>query len=271
MYEEQVEERKPGNLGRYIVWSVVGFLVVIVLFGSFTIIQAGERGVITRWGEVDRVLPDGLHFKIPVAEKVHTLDVRTQKVEGQQTSASNDLQIVSATIALNYNVRPSRAGELFEEVGIDYDNRIIQPAIAETVKASTAKYNAENLIQERSLVRDDMKLLLVEKLEKYFDITEVSIVDFSFSQEFDNAIEAKVTAEQRALEAKNKLEQIKFEAQQRIEAATAEAEAIRIQAQAITQQGGKDYVNLKAVEKWDGKLPNQFVPGSAIPFLPLGN
>lgn len=115
-----------------------------------------------------------------------------------------------------------------------------------------------------------MRVHLNENLSKSDIILEdVFITNFEFSESFDKAIESKVTAEQRALESKNKLEQIKFEAQQQIETAKAEAESIRIKAQAVTQQGGADYVKLQAIQKWDGKLPTQMITGSAVPFIDI--
>jgi regulator of protease activity HflC (stomatin/prohibitin superfamily) len=135
------------------------------------------------------------------------------------------------------------------------------------VKASTANYTAEELITKREVVRQTIQDSLTERLKQnYVDVTGVSIVDFNFSPSFNQAIEAKVTAEQNALAAKNKLEQVKYEAEQRVEQAKGEAEAIKIQTQAIQSQGGRDYVNLKAIEKWNGELPQQMM-GGAVPFV----
>jgi regulator of protease activity HflC (stomatin/prohibitin superfamily) len=145
---------------------------------------------------------------------------------------------------------------------------LIDPAIQDTVKAATAKFNAEALITRRPEVKEAIEVGLKEKLsESNINIKSVSITNFEFSQSFNSAIEAKVTAEQRALEAKNKLEQIKFEAQQKIETAKAEAESIRIQANAINSQGGADYVALKMIERWDGSVPQTVIPGSSVPFF----
>lgn len=254
-----------------------GFATIAVLIGLFVlgstairIVDAGERAVVTRVGEVNRVLAPGLHFIIPFVEQTTSYEVRTVKIETSTNSASQDLQSVQTTIALNFNVDPNKVGEVYADVRNDYMRRIVEPSIQESVKAATALFNAEALITRRSEVREQIQQKLVERVEKRgLTISDVAIVDFRFSPEFDRAIEAKVTAEQRALEAENKLKQIEFEAQQRIEQARGEAEAIRIQAEAITQQGGKDYVQLQAIQKWDGKLPQQWVPGSAVPFINL--
>ena len=126
------------------------------------------------------------------------------------------------------------------------------------------------MITKRAIASEEMEVLLRQRLlEAHIAVSNVDIVNFDFSPAFNESIEQKVTAEQNALREENKLKQVEFEAQQRIEQARGEAEAIRIQAQAIQQQGGKDYVQLQAILQWDGKLPQQFVPGSAIPFLNL--
>lgn len=274
------EEKYFVKLGGKIIAGVIILLIIIVYFPLF-VVSAGERGIVLRWGKVDRVMTEGIHLVIPIAEDVTKLDVKTQKEEVKADSASKDLQIVSTVIALNYHLDSERVGSLWSAIGSEYKTRIIDPAIQEAVKAATAKYTAEELITKRAEVKDTIKISLSERLLKeYIIVDELSIVNFDFSQSFNQAIEAKVTAQQEALTAQNRLEQFKFEAEQKIAKAKgdsesrilnakAEAEAIKIQAQAITQQGGKDYVQLKAIEKWSGNLPNQMIPGGAIPFIDL--
>jgi len=258
------------NIPKIITHTILGIIGLILIFGSWTIISAGERGIILRLGEVNRTLEPGFHFKLPIVEQAIDMEVRTQKIEVEASAASKDLQIVTTNIALNYNLDPLTVGTLYEDVGLQFKARIIDPAIQDVVKAVTAKFNAEALITQRTIVKDEIEMAIKERLFRtHLIVTDVSIVAFQFSAEFDKAIEAKVTQEQRALEAENKLKQIEFEAQQRIEQAKGEAEAIRIQAQAITTQGGKDYVQLQAIAKWNGQLPASFVPGSALPFLNL--
>lgn len=267
MFYQKFDHPSEQKVGK-IVERVILFAFVAFLFlSSVSIIQAGERGVVLRLGSINRVFDEGLHFVIPFVEKVAILNVQTQKEQVEAVSASKDLQTVTTTVALNYNLDPEKVGTLWQKIGKDYKERLIDPAIQEAVKASTAKFTAEQLVTQRSSVRDEIKLNLTERLKnEYIDVTEVSIVNFGFSEAFDQAIEAKVTAEQNALAAKNKLEQVKFEAEQRITQAKAEAEAIRIQAEAIQNQGGAEYVNLKAIEKWDGKLPT-YMLGNSTPFI----
>jgi regulator of protease activity HflC (stomatin/prohibitin superfamily) len=247
---------------------LIGLLIIMTILKSFTTIGAGQRGVVLRLGAVNGIMTEGLNFKVPFIDKVAVLDVKTQKEEVGATSASKDLQTVSAQIALNYHLSPDEVSNLWQSVGDEYKMRIIDPAIQEAVKSSTAKFTAEELITKRPAVKEEIKASLKERLAKEFIIVdEVSIVNFDFSKSFNEAIEAKVTAEQNALASKNKLEQIKYEAEQRIATATAEAEAIRIQAQAIQNQGGAEYVNLKAIEKWNGILPTTMLPSQTLPFI----
>ncbi len=238
-----------------VIKSIVGVLVLLVLiFGSFSVVSTGERGVKTKFGSVIGEVGTGLNFKLPFIEHITTLDVQTQKEQVDVEAASSDLQDVHTVIALNYNVMPDKVSTLFTNIGVEYKTRIIDPAVQEAVKASTAKYTANDLIQNRPAVRDAIQKDLTEKLgESFIQVTDVSIVDFKFSDSFNVAIEAKVTAEQNALAAKNKLDQVKYEADQTIATAQAQAESIKIQAQAINSQGGADYVALQKIKQWDGK------------------
>ncbi len=242
------------------------FILLIVVFGSWTVINPGTRGIVIRLGSVNRVLDGGFHFKIPLIETVKNVDVRILKVEVEASAASKDLQTVSAKIALNFQLEAAKVDELYKQVALDYEYRLLSPALQESIKAATAKYTAEELITKREQVKSEMKLNLTERLSKnYIQVVEVNIVSFDFSESFNAAIEAKVTAEQQALASKNKLEQVKYEAEQRVVQSKAEAEAIRIQADAL--KGNTGLVELEAVKKWDGHLP-QYMTGP-LPFLNL--
>lgn len=246
-----------------IVLSIIWFILVIIILSTglpwFTV-SPGEVGLIVRLGKLqDLVYTEWLNFKIPLIDRVVKINTQTQKVQATADSASKDLQNITTTIAVNGNIKSSAVMDIYRNIG-DADligDKIIAPAIQESVKAATAKYTAEELITKRTLVSQDIKTSLVDKLSKYgINVSDVNIVNFQFSQWFDQAIESKVKAEQEALAEKNKLESVKFQAQQSIERAKAEAESIRIQAEAIKSQGGAEYVNLKWIEKWDGKLPS---------------
>lgn len=181
-------------------------------------------------------------------------NVQTQKLDATADASSKDLQSVGATIVVNYKYKESEVVKLYKNVGKEEKvaEKIITPAIQEVFKAVVAKYSAEQLITERSAVSKDIEENLNRRLEPYgVQIQLFNIVNFDFSKSFNDAIEAKVTAEQEALAEKNKLEKVKYESEQKIVSAEAQAKAIEIQAKAIQNQGGKEYVQLKWIEKWN--------------------
>jgi regulator of protease activity HflC (stomatin/prohibitin superfamily) len=250
-------------------WAIIGVvsLIFIWFISPFQTISAHERGVVLRFGEINRVMEPGLHLRWPIAESVKILNTGIVKDEVPASGASNDMQDVNTTVAVNYHVNPAKVTDIWVKFQGQHANIVVAPAIQETTKAVTAKYTAAELITKRPEVSEAVIRGLRERLElNDLILDSVSITDFQFSDVFKTAIETKVTAEQSALTAKNKLEQVKFEAEQRVTSAKAEAEAIKIQAQAIQQQGGKEYVQLKFIEAWNGALP--LVSGSGgVPIL----
>lgn len=250
--------------------GIFSFIVFLIINSSFFTIQPGQRGLIkTLWNISDEVYLDGLHFKIPFITTVVKMDIKVQKTESQASSASKDLQNVSINLAVNYSLNDKKLVTIYKTIGREDDvaQKLVMPLIQEVVKATTAKFTAEELILKRSEVSDGLKQWLMKWLDSYWvNVERVSITNFEFSRQFNEAIEAKVTAEQTALAEKNKLETIKYQAQQKIEqakweaearvtSAKAEAEAIKIQTQAIQAQWWAEYVKLKFIERWDGVLP----------------
>jgi regulator of protease activity HflC (stomatin/prohibitin superfamily) len=271
MEKTKIVTYKRKSIGKYIWVGVILLIGVILLLDSFYTINAGYRGVLLTFGKPSiQSMNEGLHFKIPLAQHIIKMNVQTQRYDAPKaSSASKDLQTVTTDVAINYFINPESAPEIYKNIGIAYQDKIIAPAVQEVVKASTSQYTAEELITKRSEVKEKIDIGLRDRLKEFgINIQTISITNFDFSAQFNNAIESKVTAEQNALAAKNKLEQVKYEAQQRITQAAAEAEAIKIQSQAITVSGGKDYVQLQAIERWNGILPQ--VTGNAIPFINLG-
>lgn len=246
--------------------AVSVLLIIIFFFSSVVIVGAGKRGVLLTFGKVESVLEEGLHFKIPFMQKVEKMDVQTQKFEVRAISFSRDLQTTDAKIALNFHIAPNEVNKLYQEIGMDYESRILAPAIQESVKQATANFTAQELIEKRSTVKDQMKQHLSERLLKsHIIVDDVSIANFDFSDEYEKAIEQKQVAQQGALKAENDLNRIKVEAQQTVEKAKAESESIRIRAQALKEN--PEVTQLNAIEKWDGKLP-QYMTG-VTPFINL--
>ncbi len=241
--------------------------ILIILFSSIGTIGAGERGVLLQFGAVqDKIFDEGLYVKIPFVQHVKKMDVKIQKDEVPASAASKDLQVVSSTIALNYHIDPNSVNTIWQEVGKEYNVRIISPSIQESVKAITARFTAEELITRREEVKMDIREnLSIRLLERGIVVDEFNIIDFNFSNAFNEAIEAKVTAEQLKLKAERDLERIKIEKEQVIAAAQGKAEAIRIEAEALKQNA--NVVDLRWIEKWNGQVPTFW--GQASPFIGL--
>jgi regulator of protease activity HflC (stomatin/prohibitin superfamily) len=262
--------------GKYKKLLIIGGLLLLLLtFKPWVQIGAGERGIVQNFGAVqDLVLNEGIHFKIPVVQTVIPTDVKIQKVTTDAASSSSDLQDVDLSVALNYHVIPEKVNVVYQTIGIEFKGRIIDPAIQEVMKAVSARYTAEELITKRPAVSKEMQESLTSRLlESNISVDAFSIISFSFSQTFTDAIEAKQTAEQNALKAKRDLDRIKVEAEQTIAAATAEAEALRLQKMNISPdliELRKIEANLKAIEKWNGVLPGVTGAG-AIPFIGVGS
>ena len=256
----------PKKLGLLVGFGIPTTIIALILmFGSWVTIPAGHRGVVLEMGAVTgNIMDEGFNGKMPVLQSVELMEVRVMKEDVVGEAASSDLQTVKTKIVANLRVDPARCADLFQSVGHDYNTRIVDPAMQESIKAAIAQYTAEELITKRENVRVDIKNLLVERLAAHGIVLEnINIVDFNFSKSFNNSIEAKVTAEQNALTAQNKLVQVEFEAQQRVTEAKGKAEAITVEAAAL--RDSPDILQLRALEKWDGVLPR--VTGDVVPFI----
>jgi regulator of protease activity HflC (stomatin/prohibitin superfamily) len=237
---------------------ILVILIAIVLFSmSINRVDAGYVGVITRWGAVNRVVYPGISWKIPVAEGIRKMDVRTQKDQVDASAASRDLQVVTSTIAVNYHLDGQYATNVYQNVGMLYQDILIAPAVQNIFKAVTAQYTAEELITKREQVRVKAEEALAAQLAVYHVIVEnFNIINFDFSPEFNAAIEAKQVAQQQVETAKQLL------------AKTAVAQAKgQADAQAALKNTGAltaEYLEYLALTKWDGVLP---IVTSGTPFI----
>lgn len=270
-----MSDEEAKMVAKGIKWSLIIMVGLVLVWGSFGVVGPQERGVKVRLGRVLGIVQPGIYFKFPLLDKVVKMDVKTQSLVATKDSplsaASNDLQDTKLAVVVNYHINPSDVQDIYQQYGDadTYYSNIVEPLIVSTVKAVASQYTAADQIQKRQEMSAQALTALQNAFaDKNVSIEKADITDISFSDAFTQAIEAKVTAVQNAEAAKNKLEQVKAEADQTVAKATADAEAIRIQAQAINSQGGADYVALQAIQKWDGHYPATYLGSqSSLPII----
>ncbi len=255
-------------LGFYLAGGI--FLLVILAFlRPFTIINAGERGVVMRFGKVqDTVFDEGFHLITPIVTTVKRITVRIQRDDVQAEAFSRDLQYIQTDIAVNWHIEPTTVNKIFQEVGDQTEivRRIITPAVSEVVKAATAKKTAEEIIAKRTELKEEIDTQLKERLGSYgVVVDDVSLVNIDFTEEFAKAIEAKQIAEQEAKRARFEALKAKEQAQADINRAQGQAEAQRLQRQTLTPE----LLQKQAIEKWDGKFPQVLTGDGALPFITI--
>lgn len=257
------------NIGRIVFFGVIIFVALVLLvtvLSSVYTINAGESGVLLTFGKVSQTsLSPGLHFKWPLVQSVVTFDTRSQKYTTDSSAASQDLQIVSVSIATNYHIDSNKVGEIYQNLGVNFQDTVIQPAEQEVVKATTATFTAEELITKRPQVALEIENALRERLAPRNILVEaISVTNFDFSDSFDNAIEQKVVAQQNKLKAENDLARIEVEARQvaaqaegekQASIARAEGEAAAIRLVQEQLKVSQNYISWYALQRWDGKLP----------------
>ncbi|SEU25657.1 prohibitin family protein [Paenibacillus sp. NFR01] len=265
----QVNRMRPGKI---VTIAAILLIVVLVAFNSFASVQYGHIGLYKTFGKLNNnMLSPGIHLKIPFIQTVIQVNTQVTKAETDTSASSKDLQPVSTHVAVNYSVNKDSAYNLMNNIGGNFDSIIINPAIQEIVKEVTAKYPAEDLITRRDVVAGEISDLLTKRLAKYdLIVNDINIVNFKFSDAFDQSIEAKQVAQQQALKAENDLRRVEIEAKQKVAQAQAEAESLRLKKQEVTPelvQLKQIEVQEKALEKWNGVLPS--VTGGATPFIDI--
>ena len=270
------------NIGKIAAVVITFIVIIVVMFESVVIVEAGHRGVVLYLGAVEnRVLPEGVHFIIPFAEQVIQMEVRTQKFQAEASAASNDLQEVQTVIALNYMIDPKEANRVYQLLGVNYADRVISPTIQEAVKASVAKFNAEELVTKRETAKGVIAQAIRNTLTSNNILVEnVFITDFKFSESFAEQIEQKVVAFQKFLTEQNNLRAVRVIANQNVVQAEAaaranvakadgEAQAIKI----ITQQlrSSPEYLQWQAINRWNGQLPYSLGIEGGLPFFKSPN
>lgn len=241
--------------------ALVAIIALVFLFGSFRTVKAGYTGIVTRFGKVVRTTDSGLILKWPIIEKVVKMDTRVQKEEMDASAASKDMQDVHAKIAVNYSISKETALEIYNRLGKDYKDSIIIPATSESFKAGISQYTAEELITNRAEAKERILEALKTRLNEYgITITDLNIVDLSFSDAFNQAIEAKAVAQQQVETAKQELEKAKIEAEKTKTEAEAQAAAQRAQEDTLSEL----LIKKMWIEKWNGQLPSTMTDDAGI-------
>ncbi len=267
-----------GPKPRTILILIVLLILFIVSWGSFAIVPAGHRGVVLWWGSVEkRIMGEGLNFKVPIAETVIKVDVKVQPHPFKEIDASSkEYQNVKMTGMMNFHIDPSFVNDLYQKVGLDFADKVIDPAFNDFVKEVVPTYPIGEILPKREEIRQRAMKKLGDNLSRYHIIVDdIYFASIRFSPEYEGAIEAKQVAQQQVETQKQVLAQREIEAQQKVATAKGEAESILVVAQgqakandALSRSISPILVQYKGIEKWNGILPQ--VSGGAVPFIDLG-
>jgi prohibitin 1 len=270
----EFKQPKPRTVGILILLIII----LIVAWGTFVIVPAGHRGVALWWGSVEkRIMGEGLNFKVPIAERVIKVDVRVQPHPFKEIDASSkEYQIVKMTGMMNFHIDPAYVNDLYQKVGLDFADKVIDPAFNDFVKEVVPTYPIGEILPKREEIRKRAMTKLGDNLSRYHIIVDdIYFANIRFSPEYEGAIEAKQVAQQQVETQKQVLAQREIEAQQKVATAKGEAEAILVVAQgqakandALSRSITPILVQYKGIEKWNGILPQ--VSGGAVPFIDLG-
>ncbi len=254
--------------------SLLFAFVVVLILNPFTTVNAGERGVLLRWGAFEgKVFEPGLHLIVPLMHQVVKMNVQTNKLTIEASeSYSKDLQVVKIESALLYQLDAKEVGRIYQDIGSTVEEKVIRPSLEAGIKQTIAKYTAEEILAQRAAVQSEIEATVrAAVVSSHVVVTQYAMVNETFSPAFEAAIERKQVAEQDAKRAENELKTAKIQAEQRVAQAQAEATAIKLQSDAANNE---KYVSLKALEvqleavrKWDGKLPTTMIPGTTLPFV----
>lgn len=275
---------KSAHFKKVVTWIlviVVLLFVAIVAMGSFSTVDEGYIGIKYQFGKiVDDSLQPGLQFKIPFVQQIQSVDIREQVYELDTTTYTKDTQTVESVKAkLNYFYDKSQLSTIIRNIGIqNVEAKLIIPQVQSILKNEIGQIRAEELIQNRTTIQNAIQEKLTSSLgESGIIVSSFAIENIDFENGFEEAVRAKVVAEQDALKMQNKTKEKEEEAKQVVIEAEAQAEATRAAADAeaysigvIQEQIAKspDYIELEKIKKWDGKYP-QVMGNNVNPFVTL--
>jgi len=263
---------------RFIVGAVIAVVLLIALFilWPFASVPAGYVGVMTTFGAPSTSVYDpGIHFRMPISQSMNNVYIGVYKAQSDVAGSSKDLQQVDMKVSVNFNILPTAAVGVYSNLGGDPWTQVMDPAVHDIVKAVAARYDATDLIQKRDEVSQAIRESLLSRFKNIgVNISAVNIVDFTFSKQFNDAIEAKITAQQNALRVENEITQTKWEAQKRVVESEAALQVAENNAKANELMGksleaNPALIEQKKIDKWDGHYPT-YMMGGAMPMIQFG-
>ena len=271
----EFKKQGGGNMEKDIMGKLLlpAVLVVAVMlaFSAFFIVPPGEVAIKTRLGAIVDSYGEGMHFKLPFVESVTKFSIQIQRANIKTQAFSKDLQTMNAHLVVNHRIEQGTAVSIFRNLGPNYVENIVDPAVQEVFKAIAARYSAERVISERNELVMEINKEVKERLTtKQIVVTDISVVDLDFTEQFLKAVEDKQVADQQAQMAGKLVEKAKRDAEQQIAKSRGEAEALRMQREQVTPaliELRKVDAQLKAIEKWNGVLPGYV--GAGVPFISI--
>ncbi len=264
--------REPLQMGRAVMWAGIGIAAIIALivagFG-IKVVDTGHRGIETRFGKVvGESLPEGIYFFNPITNTIVEMDTRVQRQDGETDTYTRDVQQAAIKYTLNYRLQQNAAHFMYRDIGRDWEQKLIPQVVLGTLKEVVGKWDAVDLISNRDKAASTAFDAIRDNLaERNVEISRFEITDIAFTREFENSVEQKVIAQQKAIEEQNRTKQIEEQARQKVLSAEAEAKSIQIRAQALERNA--KLVEWEAVQKWNGVLPQYMLGSGATPFINL--
>lgn len=282
---------------KLVVAAIAACLALIMVYGSWFIVPSGTRAVLTTFSEYSSTYDAGLHFKIPLIQSTHKINVRTQSAEVKNAEGgTHDLQPVHVGLMVRFSIMPDKVKHVFTAYATDGDmDHFVTTATAEAFKSVTAKYSAPNLIIQRSQVSNDVLNALQTKVNQYgLKIENIDMTEFSFGKEYMQAVNAKVREEQNMATQANVLKRIEIEQQQKVVTAKAEAEstqaraaaeafsitavatakakALEVEGKALRENSNvaelrRIEVDMVRAQRWNGSVPTTMYGSAPIPFV----
>jgi regulator of protease activity HflC (stomatin/prohibitin superfamily) len=251
--------------------AVILFAVIVLAFGSYFIVSPGEVALKTRLGRISDSYEEGIHLKLPLVDSIIKFSIQIRRADIKTQAFSKDLQTMNAHLVVNHRIQKGTAISIYRNLGPDYVNTVVDPTVQEIFKSIAAKFSAERIIADRNLLVEEINTTSKEKLMKQeIIVTDISVVDLDFTEQFLKAVEDKQVAEQQAMMSEKLVLKAKRDAEQQIAKSRGEAEALRMQREQVTPsliELRKVDAQLKAIEKWNGVLPGYV--GAGVPFISI--